>query len=56
MSAGACPAPFIGPVYSHVEALTDPRGMVGFALQATKDAFYGQYAPAIGLETETNRY
>ena len=32
-------------VYSRVEALTDPRGMVGFAYQATKDAFYGQYAP-----------
>jgi sulfotransferase len=28
-------------VYSRVEALTDPRGMVGFAYQATKDAFYG---------------
>jgi hypothetical protein len=28
-----------------VEALTDPLGMVGFAFQATKDAFYGQYAP-----------
>ena len=32
-------------VYSRVEALTDPRGMVGFAFQALKDAFYGQYAP-----------
>ena len=32
-------------VYSRVEALTDPRGMVGFAYQAIKDAFYGQYAP-----------
>jgi sulfotransferase len=32
-------------VYSRVEALTDPRGMVGFAFQAAKDAFYGQYAP-----------
>ncbi len=32
-------------MYSRVEALTDPRGMVGFAFQATKDAFYGQYAP-----------
>jgi sulfotransferase len=31
-------------VYSRVEALTDPRGMVGFSFQATKDAFYGQYA------------
>jgi len=31
-------------VYSRVEALTDPRGMVGFAFQATKDAFYSQYA------------
>ena len=31
-------------VYSRVEALTDPRGMVGFAYQATKDAFYGQHA------------
>src|SRR5689334_5153182 len=30
-------------VYSRVEALTDPRGMVGFAFQAVKDAFYGQY-------------
>ncbi|RAN75773.1 hypothetical protein B5P43_25760 [Bacillus sp. SRB_336] len=28
-------------VYSRVEALTDPRGMVGFAFQAAKDAFYG---------------
>ena len=32
-------------VYSRAEALTDPRGMVGFAFQAVKDAFYGQYAP-----------
>ena len=32
-------------VYTRVEALTDPRGMVGFAFQAVKDAFYGQYAP-----------
>ena len=32
-------------MYSRVEALTDPRGMVGFAFQATKDAFYGRYAP-----------
>ena len=32
-------------VYSRVEALTDPRGMLGFAFQATKDAFYGRYAP-----------
>jgi sulfotransferase len=31
-------------VYSRVDALTDPRGMVGFAFQATKDAFYGQDA------------
>lgn len=31
-------------VYSRVEALTDPRGMVGFAYQATKEAFYGQFA------------
>jgi sulfotransferase len=31
-------------VYSRVQALTDPRGMVGFAFQAIKDAFYGQYA------------
>lgn len=31
-------------VYSRVEALTDPRGMVGFSFQATKEAFYGQYA------------
>lgn len=30
-------------VYSRIEALTDPRGMVGFAYQATKEAFYGQY-------------
>ena len=28
-------------VYSRIEALTDPRGMVGFAYQATKEAFYG---------------
>jgi sulfotransferase len=32
-------------MYSRVEALTDPRGMLGFSFQATKDAFYGQYAP-----------
>ncbi|KJV35255.1 sulfotransferase family protein [Luteibacter yeojuensis] len=31
-------------VYSRVEALTDPRGMVGFAYQATKEAFYGEHA------------
>jgi sulfotransferase len=31
-------------VYSRIEALTDPRGMVGFAYQATKEAFYGPYA------------
>jgi len=31
-------------VYSRVEAMTDPRGMVGFAYQATKEAFYGPYA------------
>ncbi len=31
-------------VYSRIEALTDPRGMVGFAYQATKDAFYGPHA------------
>lgn len=31
-------------VYSRIEALTDPRGMVGFAYQATKDAFYGPRA------------
>ena len=31
-------------VYSRVQALTDPRGMVGFAFQAVKDAFYGRYA------------
>jgi sulfotransferase len=30
-------------VYSRIQALTDPRGMVGFSFQATKDAFYGQY-------------
>ena len=32
-------------VYARIEALTDPRGMVGFAFQSVKDAFYGQYAP-----------
>jgi sulfotransferase len=32
-------------VYSRIEALTDPRGMVGFSFQAIKDAFYGEYAP-----------
>ncbi len=32
-------------VYSRVQALADPRGMVGFAFQAIKDAFYGRYAP-----------
>ena len=31
-------------IYSRVQALTDPRGMVGFSFQAIKDAFYGQYA------------
>lgn len=31
-------------VYSRVEAMTDPRGMVGFAYQATKEAFYGPHA------------
>jgi sulfotransferase len=31
-------------VYSRVEALTDPRGMVGFAYQAVKEAFYGAHA------------
>ena len=31
-------------MYSRVQALTDPRGMVGFSFQAVKDAFYGQYA------------
>lgn len=31
-------------VYSRIEALTDPRGMVGFAYQATKEAFYSAYA------------
>ncbi len=31
-------------VYSRIEALTDPRGMVGFAYQATKEAFYGPHA------------
>jgi sulfotransferase len=31
-------------IYSRIEALTDPRGMVGFAYQATKEAFYGQHA------------
>jgi len=32
-------------VYARVEAMTDPRGMVGFAYQAVKDAFFGHYAP-----------
>src|SRR6201986_4862332 len=31
-------------VHSRVEALTDPRGMVWFAFQSIKDAFYGRYA------------
>jgi sulfotransferase len=31
-------------IYSRVQALTDPRGMVGFSFQAIKDAFYGQDA------------
>jgi sulfotransferase len=31
-------------VYSRVESLTNPRGMVGFAYQATKEAFYGPHA------------
>jgi len=31
-------------VYSRIEALTDPRGMVGFAYQATKEAFYDPHA------------
>ncbi|MGH8117686.1 MAG: sulfotransferase family protein [Rhodanobacteraceae bacterium] len=34
-----------GTVYSRTEALIDVNGMVGFSFQATKDAFYGQYAP-----------
>jgi sulfotransferase len=34
-----------GTVYSRAEALIDVNGMVGFSFQATKDAFYGQYAP-----------
>jgi sulfotransferase len=32
-------------VYSRAEALTDPKGMVGFCFQATKDAFYSDLAP-----------
>ncbi len=34
-----------GTVYSRTEALIDVNGMVGFSFQATKDAYYGQYAP-----------
>jgi sulfotransferase len=34
-----------GTVYSRAEALIDVNGMVGFSFQATKDAFYGEYAP-----------
>ncbi|HJR14907.1 MAG TPA: sulfotransferase [Rhodanobacteraceae bacterium] len=32
-------------VFSRAEALTDPKGMVGFSFQATKDAFYSDLAP-----------
>lgn len=30
-------------MYSRVQTLTDPHGMVGFSFQAIEDAFYGQY-------------
>ena len=33
-----------GTVYSRAEALIEVNGMVGFSFQATKDAWYGQYA------------
>ncbi|HEU0277090.1 MAG TPA: hypothetical protein VFQ95_04640 [Rhodanobacteraceae bacterium] len=33
-----------GTVYSRTNSLVDAGGMVGFALQATKDAFYGHYS------------
>jgi sulfotransferase len=33
-----------GTVYSRAESLIDVNGMVGFSFQATKDAWYGQYA------------
>jgi sulfotransferase len=32
-------------LHARVEVLTDPGGMAGFAYQAIKHAFYGQYAP-----------
>lgn len=32
-------------VYSRAEALTDPKGMVGFCFQSTKEAFYSDLAP-----------
>jgi len=32
-------------VFSRAEALTDPKGMVGFSFQTTKDAFYSDLAP-----------
>lgn len=32
-------------VYARAEALTDPKGMVGFSYQAVKDAFYSPFAP-----------
>ena len=34
-----------GTVYSRTESLIDVAGMVGFSFQATKDAYYGEYAP-----------
>lgn len=34
-----------GTAYSRAEALIDVNGMVGFSFQATKDAFYGHFAP-----------
>lgn len=34
-----------GTVYSRTESLIDVAGMVGFSYQATKDAYYGEYAP-----------
>ncbi|HET9817999.1 MAG TPA: sulfotransferase [Rhodanobacteraceae bacterium] len=33
-----------GTVYSRTESLIDANGMVGFAFQATKDAWYGHFA------------
>ena len=32
-------------VFSRAEALTDPKGMVGFSFQTAKDAFYSDLAP-----------